>query len=402
MPVRGRRVLIGVSGGIAAYKTAEVVSSLVKAGAEVQVMMTEAATKLVAPLTFQALSQNPVYTTLLAEPKRYNVEHVALAQWAEAALIAPASANFLARLAAGMADDIVTAVLLAADCPVLLAPAMNPAMWRKPSVQENIARLTGWGYRVVAPGSGRVACGDTGVGRMAEPAELIARLEALFTGEAPLRGRHVVITAGPTREHLDPVRFLSNPSTGKMGYALAAAARDLGARVTLVTGPTYLAHPVGVEVVPVVSAAEMHAAVMARAGDAAVFIGAAAVADFRPKRQEGAKVPKAEAATSVELEPTRDILAELGAAKRPGQVLVGFAAETGDLGAKVPAKLRRKQCDLCVGNDVTKAGAGFGHDTNEVVLYYADGREEAVPMQDKGAVAALIMQRAAALLAARA
>ncbi len=394
-PLEGRTVILGVSGGIAAYKAAELARRLGERGARVVTILTAGAARFVTPLTFAALTHQPVYTAGDLWAPRAGVEHIRLADSADLVVLAPATAHLLAQLAAGLAGDLLTTVVLAAGTrvPVLVAPAMNTHMWRHPATQANVQRLRAWGYHVMEPEAGPLAEGYSGVGRLPEPETIAARAAALLAGRRSLEGVTVLVTAGPTREPLDPIRFLSNRSSGKMGYALAEAARDRGARVVLVSGPVHLPDPPGAEVVRVETAAEMLEAVLQRAATAQVVIKAAAVADFRPARPAAHKIKKDTAAPLVELAPTVDILRELGRRKRPGQVLVGFAAETHDLLDNAQRKIREKNLDFIVLNDVTQPGAGFEVDTNIVTLVYPDGRREALPAMSKRAVAEAILDR---------
>jgi phosphopantothenoylcysteine decarboxylase/phosphopantothenate--cysteine ligase len=399
----GRRVLLGVAGGIAAYKSAELVRLLVKAGAEVRVILTEAAQKFITPLTMQALSQHPVGVDTFDLQSEATIGHIELADRAEVLVVAPATADVLARLAHGLADDLLTTVALATTAPLLLAPAMNVNMWNHAATQQNLAQLLGRGARTVGPAAGELACGWVGSGRMAEPAEIVVAVAAVLApGALDWAGQRVLVTAGPTWEAIDPVRFIGNRSTGKMGFAVARAAARRGAAVTLVAGPTALATPPGVERVDVESAAEMRAAVLERLDDASVLVMTAAVADYRPRAAAPRKLKKAAlgAAPTVELEQTEDILAELGArAVRP--LLVGFAAETDELEANARRKLVEKRCDLVVANDVSQVDAGFGTDTNRVLLVDAQG-SEALPLLSKDEVADRVLDRARALVDARA
>ena len=392
-PLAGRTVILGVSGGIAAYKAAELARRLGERGARVVTVLTAGAARFVTPLTFAALTHQPVYTADDLWTPRSGVEHVRLADQADLVILAPATAHLLGQLAAGMAGDFLTTVVLAVGMrvPVLVAPAMNTHMWRHPAVQANVARLRAWGYRVMDPDAGPLAEGYAGVGRLPEPEAIVARAEALLGGRRDLEGRTVLVTAGPTREPLDPVRFISNRSSGKMGFALAEAARDRGARVLLVTGPVHLPDPPGVQVERVETAAQMLEAVLRYAPQADVIIKAAAVADFRPAHPAEHKIKKGAAAPVVELVPTTDILKELGRRKAPGQVLVGFAAETQDLLENARRKIREKNLDLIVLNDVTQPGAGFEVDTNVVTLVYPDGRRQSLPPMSKRQVADAIL-----------
>jgi len=398
--VKGRKVLVGVSGGIAAYKAAELVRLFVKAEAEVRVVMTPAATKFVTPLTFQALSQHPVATETFDLQSEATIGHIELADWAELLVVAPASADVIGRLAQGLANDLLTTVALACKAPLLVAPAMNVNMWQHAAVQQNWATLLGRGAHGVGPGDGELACGWVGSGRMAEPQEIFAAAERLL-GQRDLDGMAVLVTAGPTWEPIDPVRYLGNRSTGKMGFAVARAAARRGARVTLVAGPTALPTPPGVERVDVESAAGMRAEVMARAEAQSIIVKAAAVADYRPAEAAPQKLKKSALgdSPSLALTPNPDILAELGTRGWPGKrpLLVGFAAETENVEENAKKKLRDKRCDLVVANDVSEDGSGFGTDTNRVLLVSAGGAE-ALPLATKDEVAERILDRALALI----
>ena len=379
--LKGRRVVVGVGGGIAAYKACELVRELGRAGAEVRVAMTEAARQFVTPLTFQALSGHPVLTDYFDPAQEGNFGHLDLARWAEAFVIAPATADLLARLRAGMANDAVTTSLLAFRGPVVLAPAMNVAMWDNPLTQENVAALLAHPrFTQVGPGAGLLACGDVGEGRLADVPAIVAAVAARF-GAGPLAGRKVLLTAGPTREFLDPVRFISNPSTGKMGLALAHAARSLGAEVTVVLGPVGSVERRGLTVVDVVSAEDMAREVLARVESMDAFIATAAVSDWRPETRAPQKVKKGASATpeSLRLVRTPDVLAEAsrkvaGSTRRP--LLVGFAAETERVLEHAREKLERKGLDAIVANDVTAPGAGFGTDTNRVTVLTRTGVQQ--------------------------
>lgn len=400
--LEGRCVVVGVSGGIAAYKAAELVSRLAQEGAVVRVVLTHHATQFVGPVTFQALSGNPVYTETFAAPETYGMGHLSLAGGAAALVVAPATANLLAKAAHGLADDLLSTTLLSVTCPVILAPAMNEAMWRNPLVQANVAALRAAGHRFVGPESGWLACRQAGEGRMAEVAHLTAELRQAVWPEQDLAGRRVLVTAGPTREPLDAVRFLSNPSTGKQGYALAEAARIRGAEVVLVSGPTTLPAPWGIELVQVGTAAEMLQAVRARCHDMDLLVGAAAVGDWAPLNPAAGKPAKSAGNQTVELAPTEDIIAAVAAGARPRQVVVGFAAEVGEAAEKAAEKLRRKRLDLIVANDVSSPEAGFAADTNQVTLIDSAGGVEPLPPMSKREVGHAVCRRAAALLAAKA
>jgi len=365
-----KRILLGVTGSIAAYKSADLVRRLREAGAEVRVVMTKGATEFITPLTLQALSGAPVRTSLLDADAEAAMGHIELARWADAVLVAPASADFIARLAHGRADDLLAALCLASEAPLVLAPAMNRAMWANAATRDNCELLRERGVRFFGPAQGVQACGETGPGRMLEPPELVERLAALFQTGA-LAGLSVLVTAGPTREALDPVRYLSNRSSGKMGFAVARAAAEAGARVTLVAGPVALAAPPGVERVDVESAQEMYDAVMARTADCDVFIAVAAVADYRPTSVADDKIKKNEASISVAMERTPDILAAV-ARLSPAPFCVGFAAETADLRRYAEDKLLRKGLAMVAANEVG-AGVGFDSDDNALEVLWADG-----------------------------
>ena len=375
-----KRIVLGVTGGIAAYKACDLVRRLVKQGAKVRVVLTENAARFVPPLSFEALSGNPAYTDTFAP--RAQMEHIALARWADAFAIAPATANCLAKLACGIADDLLSTTALAMTAPLLIAPAMNANMWRHPATQQNLKTLLARGARTVEPDSGRLACGDDDVGRMAQPESIVAALDALLNPRQDLAGLRVLVTAGPTVERIDPVRYITNRSSGKMGYAIAEAARDRGARVTLVSGPVQLSAPAGVEVVYVESSAQLCKAVLERGAEADAVIQAAAPADFRPAQTAAHKIKKTGEGMTLALENTVDIAAELGRRKRPGQVLVAFAAETDDLLENAKGKLERKNADLVVANDVSRSDAGFGVDTNAVTLITREGAR-ALPLMSK-------------------
>ncbi len=402
-------VVLGVAGGIAAYKAVEVCRRLTDAGCEVAPVLTEAATHFVAPLTFSALASQPARTSLFGDATD-PIPHTRLGQWADAIVVAPATADLLARYASGMANDLLTATLLATRATVVVCPAMHTEMWEHPAVQENLATLARRGVVIVPPGDGRLAGGDAGPGRLAEPGDIVAAvsavLEAVREGRTPggptprlrdLAGRRVVVSAGGTREPIDPVRFISNRSSGKQGHALARAAYDRGAEVVLVTTTNRPAPP-GVTVVRVDTAASMEAAMLEQAASADIVIMAAAVADFRPKAPAEAKLPKADGVPDIVLEPTSDILRELGRRRRAGQVLVGFAAETGEAEERAVAKLEAKGVDLMVANDVTAAGVGFDHDTNAVTILGRDGGRRVVELSSKRQVADAVLDSVAGCL----
>ena len=385
----GRTVLVGVTGGIACYKACEVVRLLVGAGAKVSVVMTAGARAFVTPLTLQTLSGQPVATDTFDLGQEAQIGHIRLADGADVVLVAPATANVLGKMAHGIADDLLTTVLLATRAPVVVVPAMNVNMWRHAAVQANVATLVARGVRVVGPGSGALACGWEGQGRLAEPADVV---EAVFTALTPqdLAGQHVLVSAGPTQEPIDPVRYLTNRSSGKMGWAVARMARRRGARVTLVAGPTALPAPPGVELVAVATAAEMARAVEAAFGSATVVVMTAAVADYRPRRPLTRKMKKGPTTLTLELERTPDILAGLGR-KKSNRIVVGFAAETHDVVSEARRKLREKRLDLIVANDVTAPGVGFGADDNAVRLLDAAGRDTTLGPRPKDEVADAIL-----------
>ncbi|HHW41492.1 MAG TPA: bifunctional phosphopantothenoylcysteine decarboxylase/phosphopantothenate--cysteine ligase CoaBC [Syntrophomonadaceae bacterium] len=392
-----KSIVLGITGSIAAYKAAELTSMLVKKGYEVYVIMTQAATKFVTPLTLQTLSQHPVYVEMFDSPQSWEIGHISLAQRADVVLVAPATANFIAKLAAGLADDLLSATLLATRAPVIIAPAMNVGMYENPIFQKSMQFLKEQGYFFVEPDEGRLACGTTGKGRLAELDKIVSALEEIFSAKHELSGKHVLVTAGPTREPIDPVRFLSNYSSGKMGYAIAQEARERGARVTLVSGPCHLEPPAGVDLIPVETAQEMFDAVIKHFDTADVVIKAAAVADFRPRQRAAEKIKKDEAVMTLELERTPDILQHLGDNKRD-QVLVGFAAETENIVENARAKLKRKNLDLLVANDLTEEGAGFGVDTNVATLFFPDGTTVKLPKMTKRELARAIIDQVIKLL----
>lgn len=401
----GKKILLGVTGGIAAFKAASLCSKLVQQGAEVRVIMTESATKFITELTLQALSKHPVYTDTFDEKNPQVIAHIDLADWADLVLIAPATANIIAKMAVGLADDMLSTTLLATEAKIMLAPAMNVHMYTHPTVTRNLAELAERGVLMVEPGSGQLACGYTGKGRMEEPENIILAVEAYFAREEraakqPLAGKKVVVTAGGTVERLDPVRYITNDSSGKMGFAIAKAALDLGAEVTIVAGRTDVAPPLnraGLTLTRVESAQDMYEAVNAAWADTDILVKAAAVADYRPKQAAEHKIKKSGDSMTLELVKNIDILETLGQ-KKKAQFLIGFAAETDHLEQHAMDKLRRKNCDLLVANDVTEEGAGFGTDTNIVHVYDANGLVESIPRASKDEVGLHIMELAAARL----
>jgi phosphopantothenoylcysteine decarboxylase / phosphopantothenate---cysteine ligase len=398
------RIALGVTGCVGAYKAAFLLRLLQEAGADVRVVMTEHAQKFVGPVTFEALSGHPVVTTMWEPSATGEIRHIALAQSVDLLLVAPATANVLAKFAHGVCDDFLSTLYVSTTVPVMVAPAMNVEMWRHPATRENLERLLARGVHVVEPGSGYLACGMVGEGRLAEPEEIAARAVALLARSRPrdLEGLHVLVTAGPTREPIDPVRFISNRSSGRMGYAAAEAALARGARVTLVTGPVAIDPPAGAEVVAVETASEMAGETLARAPGADIVIKAAAVADYRPAEAAPRKLKKGAdgAGLALELVRNEDILAALG--RLPGErVLVGFAAETDDLVPNAQRKLEAKNVDLVIANDVTKEGAGFDGDTNVAVILGRDGLRVELPKMTKRAMADRVLDAALEARAAR-
>ncbi len=393
-------ICLGVTGGIGAYKAVEVARLLQKRGYDVQAVMTRSAKKFVGPLTFEAITRRPVISGQFVAGLNSNVEHIALASGAALLLVAPATANIIGKFANGIADDFLSSLHLATKAPILMAPAMNVNMWEHPAVQENMQRLTARGVRFVDPGEGYLACGWIGKGRLAEPDAIVEAADRMLRPSQTLVGRRILVTAGPTYEDIDPVRYIGNRSSGRMGFAIAEAAASRGADVKLVSGPTTVAPPSGMtEVANVRSAAEMHAAVMAWADWADVIVMAAAVADYTPAAGTNAEKIAKGGDVDLSLARTRDILLDLGVARgeRRQPVLVGFAAETSDVVDKARHKLFKKNVDLIVANDVSKPGAGFDVETNEVVLVTATG-DQALPMMPKREVAAAILARIEDLL----
>ena len=389
-------IIVGVTGGIAAYKAAELVRLLVKQGHEVRCIMTAAARQFITPLTLQTLSGNPVYTDLFAMPENpeWQVEHIGLARWAQCVLIAPATADFIGKVAHGLADDLLSTCVMAASAPVYFAPAMNDQMYANPLVQRNIALLREAGYGFVDPVDGQLACGTSGTGKMASPQQIAAVTERLR--EQDLQGLRIVVTAGPTQEAIDPVRYLTNHSSGKMGYAIARQAVNRGAEVVLVSGPSSQSAPAGVTVVPVKSAQDMFAAVQQEYDAADAVIKAAAVADYRPKTVASQKIKKSDGDWILELERNPDILAWLGAHKNK-QILVGFAAETNDVQQNALSKLQRKRLDLIAANDLTEQHSGFARDTNKITLYGADGSVTELPVLSKEQAADVLLDKVLAI-----
>lgn len=393
MDLTGREIVLGVTGGIAAYKSADLVSRLRHLGAKVSVIMTKNATEFVAPLTFQTLSANQVTVDTFQAPEYWNVEHVALAKRAEVFVIAPATANILAKMAHGIADDMLSTTVLATKAPVLVAPAMNTGMWTAEATQDNVALLRRRGVHFVGPGNGILACGDTGDGRMSEPVDIVAAIDGILHPRRDLAGKKVLVTAGATRERLDPVRFLTNDSSGKMGFALVEAARDRGAEVTLVKGITTAAVPEGVRVLPIESTEDLLTVMEAEAPAQDIVIQAAAPADYRPEEVSPRKIKKQKGEEFLlRLVETPDVAKAIGAKKREGQIFVGFAAETDHLIEHAEAKLEKKGLDMIVANDVTQPGAGFGVDTNIATLITREGKREC-PLQTKRELAEEILDQ---------
>lgn len=396
-PLEGKCVVLGVTGGIAAYKTCELTSRLRKAGAQIFVVMTKNACQFVAPLTFETLSNHPVATDTFARPETWEVEHVALAKRADAFVIAPATANILAKMACGIADDMLSTTVLATRAPILVAPAMNTGMWENTATQENVRILRGRGVHFIGPEGGFLACGDTGAGRMSEPSAIFEAVEKLLSAPNDLAGLRVLVTAGPTQERLDPVRFITNRSSGKMGYAIAQAAAERGACVTLVTGPVNLPVPPGTEAVRIQSTQELYAQMTERCVDQDIVIQAAAPADFTPETVADSKIKKqGNEPLVIRLTQTPDVAAAVGKLKKTGQTLVGFAAETNDVLANAQKKLEKKNLDLIVANDVTAPGAGFDVDTNLVTLISRDGLET-LPLMQKSQVAHALLDKILAM-----
>lgn len=396
----GKTILLGVTGGIAAYKAATLCSRLIGLGASVRVMMTEGATKFIAPLTFQTLSRYPVATDVFDERDAAIVQHIDWADSADLAVVAPATANMLAKLANGLADDMLSTTLLATTAPLLVAPAMNVHMWEHPAVIDNVNKLASRGVTFIEPGSGQLACGYVGKGRLAEPDEIVEAVVAMLVGPRPLAGKRVLVTAGGTVERIDPVRYITNDSSGKMGFAIAEAARDRGAEVTLVCGKTDVAVPNGVNIVKVESALQMYDEVMARLPQIDAVVKAAAVADYRPAHREEHKIKKKSEALTLELIRNPDILQAVGAWKEGHRdksrvFVIGFAAETMEVEKHARDKLARKKCDLIVANNVSQEGAGFGKETNIVSVYDQQGLVEHIPQMTKRAVAERLWELAA-------
>lgn len=395
--LKGKTVLLGITGGIAAYKAAYLASALVKLHASVEVVMTRNATEFIASLTFEQLTGNKVMVDTFDRNFVHQVEHIALADRTDLVMIAPATANVCAKLAHGLADDMLTTTVLACTCPKLIAPAMNTHMYENPVTQDNLEILRRYGWEVIAPASGRLACGAVGAGKLPEPQDLLQYILREIAFPHDLKGKRVLVTAGPTQESLDPVRYLTNHSTGKMGYAIARRAMERGADVTLISGPTQLERVPFVKMVDVVSAQDMFEAVSARAEESDLIFKAAAVADYTPCDYSGDKIKKKEGDLSIPLKRTVDILSWLGEHRRPGQVICGFSMETRDMVANSQAKLEKKKVDMICANNLKVSGAGFGVDTNILTVITRQGAEE-LPLMGKEDAAGQVIDRAVALL----
>jgi phosphopantothenoylcysteine decarboxylase/phosphopantothenate--cysteine ligase len=392
--LKDKTIVIGVTGGIAIYKICDLVSRLKKLKANVHVIMTKSATKFVAPLTFQSLSQNYVVVDMFEEPKTWDIEHISLAKKADLFLIAPATANVIGKIANGIADDMLTTTIMATQGIKLIAPAMNTNMYNNPIVQENIAKLRSLGYGMIEPSAGRLACGDIGVGKLADNDLIMEAIKEALQPNEDYKDKNILITAGPTREWIDPVRYITNPSSGKMGYAIAQAAVKRGARVTLISGPTSIEKPKGIaQFISVETAREMYEAVMEKAHEQDIIIKAAAVSDCRPKEVFKDKVKKENIQLTLELEPNPDILYELGKMKKENQILVGFAAETQNPVEEAKKKIEKKNLDYIVVNDVTEEGAGFQSETNIVKIIGASYETHDYPQMEKIKLADCILDR---------
>ncbi len=389
-----KTIVLGITGGIAAYKATDLASKLTQAGAKVEVIMTESATRFVTPLTLRSLTDRPVVTSMWELGSEFNITHVALADAADVVIIAPATANNIAKLATGIADDMLTCTVLATKAPIIIAPAMHTAMYQNPITQDNLAKLKARGFTIIEPGYGRLASGATGIGRLAEVGEIIGTIQQVLGRSGDLAGKRIVVTAGGTQESIDPVRFISNRSSGKMGYALAEAARDRGAAVSLITAPTALSKPAGIEVTNIETASQMKEAVAKACTQTDALIMVAAVADYRPKSTAAEKIKKETAGLTLELVKTSDILSEV----KGNFLKIGFAAESEDLIENARQKLEKKQLDLMVANDITAADSGFGTDTNKVTIIDKQGNAEDLPLMTKREVADRVLDRVVGLL----
>lgn len=385
-----KTVVLGVTGGIAVYKALDVVSRLRKKNINVHIIMTEGAAEFVTPLSFQSLSQNFVVYDMFKEPVHWEIQHISLAQKADLFVIAPATANIIGKIANGIADDMLSTTVMATKAPVLIAPAMNCNMYENPIVQKNIEFLKSMGYKFVEPAEGRLACGDYGTGKLADPAKIVDMIEMHLYPEKDLIGKKVMVTAGPTREDIDPVRYITNRSSGKMGYAIAKAARDRGAEVTLVSGPVNIDPPACVNIIDVYSAEDMYNAVMDNVVSSDIIIKAAAVADYKPENKSSLKIKKSEEDMNISLTKCKDILKEVGRVKT-SQIVVGFAAETNDLIENAKIKIKNKNLDIIVANDVLSKDAGFDVDTNSVKIIKKDGETIEIPNMSKDEVAHRIL-----------
>lgn len=396
--LKDKTVVIGVSGGIAVYKTLDVISKLRKLGVNVNVIMTKSATEFVTPLSFQSLSQNYVVCDMFEDPKTWDVEHISLAKRADVFLIAPATANVIGKIANGIADDMLTTTVMATKAKVLIAPAMNTNMYENPILQRNINTLKELGYNFVEPESGRLACGDTGKGKLASPETIVDEVVKLLSKEQDLKGKSIIVTAGPTVESIDPMRYITNRSTGKMGYSIAKEAIERGADVTLITGPTNLTPPQNLKkLVKIESAKDMYEAVLENLDENDVVIKSAAVADYKPKNYSNKKIKKSDDDLVIELDRNKDIAQEIGKIKN-NKILVGFAAETNDLIENASLKIKKKNLDFIVANDLTKEGAGFGVDTNIVKIIDKEGNITEYPKMKKEEVANIILDKIKELL----
>jgi len=392
-----KTIVLGITGGIAAYKAADIASKLTQAGAKVEVIMTESATKFIAPLTLRNLTGRPVVTSMWELSSEFSIEHVALAEAADVVVIAPATANIIAKLAAGIADDMLTCTVLATKAPVIVAPAMNVNMFENPITQENLTKIKARGFTIVGPAYGRLASGKMGMGRLAEVEQIIGTIKQVLGRSGDLASRPIVVTAGGTQEPIDPVRHIGNRSSGKMGYAIAEAARDRGAKVKLITAPVSLPEPAGIEVVHIETALQMKEAVAKAVSQANALIMAAAVADYQPKSVAEAKIKKETPSLTLELVRTPDILT----AVKGNFIKVGFAAESEDVVANAKQKLEKKQLDLIVANDITDPSIGFGADTNKVTLIDRDGKIESLPLLSKREAADRILDKVVGLMRKR-
>ena len=396
--LKDKTVVIGVSGGIAVYKTLDVVSRLRKLGVNVNVIMTKSATEFVTPLSFQSLSQNYVVCDMFEDPKTWDVEHISLAKRADVFLIAPATANVIGKIANGIADDMLTTTVMATKAKVLIAPAMNTNMYENPILQRNINTFKELGYNFVEPESGRLACGDTGKGKLASPETIVDEVVKLLSKDQDLKGKSIIVTAGPTVESIDPMRYITNRSTGKMGYSIAKEAIERGADVTLITGPTNLTPPQNLKkLVKIESAKDMYEAVLENLDENDVVIKSAAVADYKPKNYSNKKIKKSDDDLVIELDRNKDIAQEIGKIKN-NKILVGFAAETNDLIENASLKIKKKNLDFIVANDLTKEGAGFGVDTNIVKIIDKEGNITEYPKMKKEEVANIILDKIKELL----